>query len=98
MRYALLPFALFILGGTDTNTSHAISIKRGINETAVEGIINRHIRQEVNWQTLECIPLLGLDEIALKKGHKDFVVIISAINESGDKCILAVLLDQKKTP
>lgn len=98
MRYALLSFALFILGGTDTNTSHDISIKRGINEAAVEGIINRHIRQEVNWQTIECIPLLGLDEIALKKGHKDFVVIISAINESGDKCILAVLLDRKKTP
>ena len=73
-----------------------ISIKRGINVAAVEGIINRYIRQEVNWKTITSLPLLGLDEIALKKGHKDFVVIISGINEGGEKCILAVLPDRKK--
>ncbi|WP_394752819.1 transposase [Crenothrix sp.] len=44
------------------------------------------------------IPVLGLDldEIALKKGHKDFVVIVSAINAQGEKHILAVLPDRKK--
>jgi len=73
-----------------------ISIKRGLGEAAVEGIINRHVDQQVNWETIRALPLLGLDEIALKKGHKDFVVIISGINERDEKCILAVLPDRKK--
>jgi transposase len=71
-------------------------MKFGIGEAAVEGIINRHIHQQVDWQTIKAIPLLGIDEIALKKGHKDFVVIASAINEQGEKHRLAVLADRKK--
>jgi len=86
----------WILRDLINSTITDISIKRGINEAAVEGIINRYIRQEVDWETIKSIPLLGLDEIALKKGHKDFVVIISGINEGGEKCILAVLPDRKK--
>ena len=73
-----------------------VSMKRGIGEAAVEGIINRHINQQVDWQKINTLPLIGIDEIALKKGHKDFVVIISAINEHGEKHILAVLPDRKK--
>jgi len=73
-----------------------VSMKRGIGKAAVEGIINRHIDQQVDWQNIKAIPLLGIDEIALKKGHKDFVVIVSAINEQGEKHILAVLPDRKK--
>jgi transposase len=73
-----------------------VSMKRGIGEAAVEGIINRHIHQQVEWHKINSIPLLGIDEIALKKGHKDFVVIVSAINEQGEKHILAVLPDRKK--
>jgi len=73
-----------------------VSMKRDIGEAAVEGIINRYIHQQVDWQTIKVIPLLGIDEIALKKGHKDFVVIVSAINEQGEKHILAVLPDRKK--
>lgn len=73
-----------------------VSIKRGIGKAAVEGILNRHIHQQVDWSRITAIPVLGLDEIALKKGHKDFVVIVSAINNKGEKHILAVLHDRKK--
>ena len=73
-----------------------VSMKRGIGEGAIEGIINRLMSRQVDWQNIQSIPLLGIDEIALKKGHKDFVVIISAINAQGNKHILAVLPDRKK--
>ena len=44
---------------------------------------------------IAALPFFGLDEIALKKGHKDFVVIVSTrINDSVK--ILAVLPDRKK--
>jgi transposase len=38
---------------------------------------------------------LGLDEISLKKGHQDFVTIVSA-RIKGELHILAVLADRKK--
>ena len=41
------------------------------------------------------IGTLGLDEIALKKGHKDFVVIVSSHTE-GQTRVLGVLPDRKK--
>jgi hypothetical protein len=41
----------------------------------VVGVIDRCIRREVDWSEYERLPTLGLDEIALKKGHRDFVVI-----------------------
>jgi transposase len=82
--------------GLINSTISDVSMKRGIGEAAVEGILNRHISQQVDWQSIQAIPILGIDEIALKKGHQDFVVIISAINAQGDKHILAVLPDRKK--
>jgi transposase len=33
-----------------------VSMKRGIGEAAVEGIINRHIHQQVDWQKIKAIP------------------------------------------
>lgn len=71
-------------------------IKHGIGAEAVEGIINRHVAKQVDWSAIPDIRLLGLDEIALKKGHQDFVVIVSAIDTDGHKRILAVLPDRKK--
>jgi transposase len=34
--------------------------------------------QEVDWTAFEALPIIGIDEIALKKGHDDYVVVISA--------------------
>ncbi|MBI4854905.1 MAG: ISL3 family transposase [Acidobacteria bacterium] len=41
------------------------------------------------------MPVIGIDEIALKKGHKDYVAIISTMGEQGVE-IIAVLEDRKK--
>jgi transposase len=49
----------------------------------------------VNWDEFDQIPILGLDEIALKKGHKDFVVIVTA-QINGQIKILSILSDRLK--
>lgn len=38
---------------------------------------------------------LGIDEISLKKGHKDFVTIVSAVVDEKVK-VIALLKDRKK--
>lgn len=78
------------------STIEDVSRKEQVGYEAVVGVIDRHISREVNWAEYESIEALGLDEIALKKGHRDFVVIATARRRGGRVSVLAVLEDRKK--
>lgn len=71
------------------------SIKEDIGYGIVEGIIDKNISSEMDWDGLVNLNKLGIDEISLKKGHKDFVTIISAYID-GHLRVIAVLKDRKK--
>jgi transposase len=77
------------------STVEDVCAKEALNYKSVLGIIDRNIGSEVNWDKIEVIDELGLDEIALRKGHKNFVVIISA-RVKGKIRLLGVLKDRKK--
>jgi transposase len=77
-------------------TIEDISIKEDLGAKAIEGIVERWISREVQWGEVKRVKILGLDEIALKKGHRDFVVIVTGKATSGEVKILAVLPDRKK--
>lgn len=64
-------------------------------EYDVEGGLDSQIAAQVDGSDITELPFFGLDEIALKKGHKDFVVIVSTRINDNVK-ILAVLPDRKK--
>lgn len=72
-----------------------VSRKEGVTYDDIEGVLNRQVENKVDWNSVEKITILGLDEIALKKGHKDFIVIVSTPIKSVIK-ILATLPDRKK--
>jgi transposase len=77
------------------STVSDIAIKENLTVDEAQGIIDRYIEKEVNWDSIETIALLGLDEISRKKGHKDFVTIVTT--RVNDKIIiLAILKDRKK--
>nr|QNO45690.1 hypothetical protein BIAKIMPD_00002 [Methanosarcinales archaeon ANME-2c ERB4]QNO47859.1 hypothetical protein DJFEGNLO_00013 [Methanosarcinales archaeon ANME-2c ERB4] len=78
------------------STVSDVSIKEDIGYETVGGAIQRHISDAVNWDEIERLNVLGLDEIALKKGHKDFVVIVTA-RDCDKITILAVLNNRKKS-
>lgn len=59
------------------------------------GILDRYISTEVNWQDIQRLYVIGIDEIALKKGQKDFVTIVT-MRVGNETRILAVLKDRKK--
>jgi transposase len=85
-----------ILLGLVNSTVMDVSIKEGINYEAVMGIIERHVSPEVDWSEFEDLEIMGADEIALKKGHRDFVTIISVCLRNGKKRVIGVLEDRKK--
>jgi transposase len=51
----------------------------------------------VDWDTLAACPTLGLDEIALLKGHSDFGALITARDTADELHVVAVLPDRLKT-
>ena len=85
-----------ILLGLVNSTVMDVSIKEGIGYEAVMGIIERQVSPEVDWSEFEDLEIMGVDEIALKKGHRDFVTIVSVYLRSGKKRVIGVLEDRKK--
>jgi transposase len=77
-------------------TVEEVSLKEEIGYKALEGIVDRWISREVKWAEVKGMKILGLDEIALKKGPRDFVVIVTARSMVGEVRVLAVLPDRKK--
>ena len=73
-----------------------VTEKEDVSYDALLGILDRWIARSVDWATLEAFSTIGIDEIALLKGHRDFVAVISAQNVHGDLHILAVLPDRLK--
>lgn len=70
--------------------------KLGVSEETIDGILTRHLATEVDWSEYVSLGCIGIDEIALKKGHRDFVAVITAPLAGGGIAILAVLEDRKK--
>ena len=58
-------------------------------------MIDRSIAKGVDWQTIKNLKTIGIDEVSLKKGHQDFVTIITG-RIDGKTVILGVLADRKK--
>ena len=54
-----------------------VSIKEDIGYQSIQAIVDRQIATHVNWQSVKAIGLLGIDEISLKKGHRDFATLVT---------------------
>jgi transposase len=77
------------------STVHDVSRKEQVGYEAIMGMIERHIQSEIDWNTVSRLDIIGIDAISLKKGHKDFVAIITGrVNQK--TCILGVLADRTK--
>jgi transposase len=70
--------------------------KLGVSEETIDGILDRWIARVVDWGPWERLGVIGIDEIALKRGHRDFVVLVTTPLAGGGVDILAVLADRKK--
>lgn len=78
------------------STVEDVSIKEGVAYDCVLGVLERRISASVDWWQYTALGVIGLDEIALKKGHGNFVVIVTARLADSRVVILAVLPDRQK--
>jgi transposase len=77
-------------------TIEDVSIKAKVSYDRVLGVLERRIDDRIDWGQYESIGVLGIDEVALKKGHGDFVVIVTARLSAQRLVILGVLENREK--
>jgi transposase len=78
------------------STVEDVSLKGGVAYDCVLGVLERRISASVDWGQYDALGVMGLDEIALKKGHRNYVTVVTAHLAEGRVVILGVLPDRQK--
>lgn len=78
------------------STVEDVSRKENEGYDAVEGAIERCIDATVNWDEFTELKIIGIDEIAMTKGRRNFVAIITTQQAGDHVALLGVLADRKK--
>ncbi len=90
------PYEKWLLGLLVNSTVADVSKRLSISEESVNGVVERWLSNTVDWDAFEELGVIGVDEIALKRGHRDFVVLVTVRVKSGRVKLLAVLPNRKK--
>ena len=73
-----------------------VSLKENLGYDAVLGALERQVDNDVNWEEVQNLGTIGIDEVAHKKGRKSYRAVVTARQDDGAVIILAVLPDRKK--
>lgn len=86
----------YLLKQLINSTIEDVSLKEQVGYDAVVGALNRQIETEINWDEIDDLGTVGIDEISMSKGRKKYSAIITARQPRGKVLILSVLPDRKK--
>jgi len=73
-----------------------VSLKEKVGYDAVLGALGRQVSSEVNWDEIDNLGTIGIDEVAHKKGRNSYRAVITARQDDGTVIVLAVLNNRKK--
>jgi len=71
------PYEHHLLFELVNSTVADVSRKENVDYHTVEGLIKRYIESEIDFSKIKALGILGLDEISMKKGYRDFVTLIT---------------------
>jgi transposase len=89
-------YAEYLLLEIVNSTLIDVARKQGVAYDVLRGLVERYVSDEVEWSQFERLRVIGLDEIALKKGQRDYVTIITTRDETNRPVLLAVLAGREK--
>jgi transposase len=78
------------------STVEDVSKKEGVSYDSVESTIHRCVNTSVDWTHYFDLKTIGIDEISVLKGHKDYVVIVSSKDKNDNLSVIAVLPNRLK--
>jgi len=76
-------------------TVEDVSMREAIGYDAVLGALDRQVDVKINWAEIDELGTIGIDEIAMKKGRKNYAAVVTARHKDGQTRVLAVLPDRK---
>ena len=71
------PFEQHLLFELINSTVADVSRKENVDYHTIEGLIDSYIETEVDFSQIKALGVLGLDEISLKKGYRDYVTLVT---------------------
>jgi len=86
----------YLLKQLVNSTIEDVRLKENVGYDAIVGALNRQVEAEINWAQVDDLRTVGIDEIALKKGRKNYAAIVTGRQANGKIRVLAVLPDRKK--
>ena len=86
----------YLLKQLVNSTIEDVSLSENVGYDAVVGALNRQIDTQVDWEQVDDLSTVGIDEVAMSKGRKNYAAIITARQKDGKVRILGVLPDRKK--
>jgi transposase len=92
-RRQSLDYELHIYRACRSGNRKDIALREGLSQSTVKEIFFRLAKNQVGKHAARCPRILGIDEISLKKRHKQFAMVLSDIES---KCILEVFPERSK--
>ncbi len=86
----------YLLKQLVNSTIEDVSLRENVGYDAVVGALNRQVETKIDWEQVDNLNTVGIDEIAISKGRNNYAAIITALQKDGKVRILAVLPDRKK--
>jgi len=78
------------------STIEGVSKTETISSDIIQRAVDQNINQAVDWTKVQSLETIGIDEIALRKGHDSYVTVISAKAEDSLPIIIAILEGREK--
>ena len=89
-----LEFERYVLKSLINSTIKDVACRLNLTEEIIEGIVNRRVSTEYDFSR-ENPTVIGLDEVALRKGHNQYLTIVTDLSEQGRTKIIAVIKGRK---
>ena len=86
----------YILRSLINSTVEDVAKKEKLSSKSIYHVIENLVPVNPDWSDYKDLKTIGIDKIAVKKGHKDYVTIVSAITKSGRKSVVGVIQGKGK--
>lgn len=73
-----------------------VCLRAEVAYDALEGVLDHYLQAAVDWSSFRRLDTLGIDEIALRKGHRDYVVLITSRQADGSVRLVTVLPNRER--
>jgi transposase len=86
----------YIMRSLINSTIEDVAKKDQIGQKIIQVALDRQVTKAVDWAKIKSLETIGIDEISMKKGYRDYVTIISAKSKEASPVVIAALDGREK--